>query len=146
MGQSGRKPDGRRAGAVRSCLRFFGIGFLVASVVTGIGYLPTIRWAGASGLGAMLLGCGVSFVAGCVGAIPIARALGGDRSQMASAVLVSTGARFLSVLVLVVPVTFSGWVDRTVFVVWVGISYLLMLLVDSWIALRALSKAARNGV
>jgi hypothetical protein len=63
---------------------------------------------------------------------------------MPMAILASTVVRFVTALFLVVPLTLSGWVDQTVFVLWVAISYLLMLLVDTGLAVRMLRRTQPN--
>ena len=74
--------------------------------------------------------------AGCVSAAVLAWCTTRLVSEAALAVLVSTALRFLTVLLLVIPVALSGRVDRTVFVVWVAVSYLPMLMLDTLVAVR----------
>jgi predicted LPLAT superfamily acyltransferase len=120
----------------------------MALAVTGslavVGYLPTVRFGGRDAVAAMAAGCGVSLLASFVGAVPVVRALAGDRTQLPMAVLASTAVRFLAVLALVVPLALSGWVERTVFVVWTGISYLVLLMADTWLAVRSMDGPPRN--
>lgn len=117
---------------------------LVVGLVAGIGYVSTSRLANGEGVAAMLAGCGVSFVASCLGSIPIALALAGPDSNRATAILASTALRFLTVLVLVVPLVFSGWLNQKVFVLWVAVSYLVLLLVDTALAVRLLGRESKN--
>jgi len=42
---------------------------------------------------------------------------------------------------LVVPLVLSGWFDRTVLVLFVAVSYLMMLLVDTLLAVRMIRRA-----
>lgn len=119
---------------------FVGIAFLVAGAIAGIGYVPTVRIAGDGAVLSMVVGCGITWVSSCVGAAPLAMAASGDSSQAASSILLSTGLRFLVVLLLVAPLALSGWLERNVMVFWVAISYLLMLLVDSAFAIRIMKR------
>ena len=59
-------------------------------------------------------------------------------------VLLAMAIRFLIVLPLTVVGVFSGWFDRVPFVLWVGISYLAMLSVDSFYAVRLVKAAAQD--
>ena len=120
---------------------FVGIGLATALVVVAIGYFPTVRLRGGEGAVALLVGCGVSWVASCIGALPTAAALSSRPKQAATAVLTSTMVRFVTAIVLVVPLVLSGWFDRTVLVLFVAVSYLMMLLVDTLLAVRIIRRA-----
>ena len=122
-----------------------GVGVLAAAALAGLGYFPTARVAGTEAVRSMLAGCGVSLVASLMGAIPLAWVWTGRVSHSASAILASVALRFLTMLLLVAPLVLSGWVDRIVFVVWAGISYLVMLIVDTLMAIRAIKKVAEAG-
>ncbi|MEK7730699.1 MAG: hypothetical protein AAB363_02470, partial [Planctomycetota bacterium] len=86
---------------------FVGIGLATALAVAAIGYFPTVRHAGGGGAAALLVGCGVSWIASCIGAMPTAAALAARPKQAATAVLASTMVRFVTALVLVVPLVLS---------------------------------------
>ncbi len=105
-------------------------------VLAGLGYWPTIRVAGDQAVWSMLIGCLVSWLSSCVGAIPLARGLSEGGPQPALAVLYSTAFRFVTVLLLVVPLVLGSGLDRTAFVVWVALSYLVLLLVDTVFVVR----------
>lgn len=113
-----------------------GVALAAVVIIGAIGYLPTFRLSGREGVAALAAGCGLSWLASCAGAVPLAMATARSTAQQANAVLVSTGVRFITVLALVAPAVFSGWFDRTVLVVWVVISYLLLLVVDTTLAIR----------
>lgn len=110
-------------------------------VLAAVGYLPTVRLGGETGATGMIYGICVSLVAGLVGAIPVARALSHSDTNVPIAVLLGTALRFLVVLMMVAALVFSGFVDRVAFVTWVGISYLLLLLVDTLASLAWLKSA-----
>ena len=120
---------------------FVGIGLATALSVAAIGYYPTERHGAGGGATAMLVGCGVSWIASCIGALPTAAALSSRPKQAATAVLASTMVRFVTALVLVVPLVLSGWFDRKVLVFFVAVSYLMMLLVDTLLAVRIIRRA-----
>lgn len=119
---------------------FVGVALGVAAAVTLFGYLPARRWLGDAALPAILAGCGASWLASCVGALPIASAMGGASRNAGTAILTSTAVRFVTVLVVVAPVALSGWVNRAGFVVFVGVSYVLTLLVDTMLAVRLMKR------
>ncbi len=123
---------------------FVATALLTATVVAALGYVPTVRLAGSDAAWPLVVGCGISWLASCAGAVPLALAATGKPSQAASSILVSTGVRFLTVILVVAPVVLSGWLERTVLVLWVGISYLLMLLVDSAFAIRVMNRAVES--
>lgn len=130
----------RRGRFARNYAKLVAVGLFVSAVIAGAGYFPTLKWAGADHIVAMITGCAVSWMASCFGAIPLARALSRPSADTATAILTSTMIRFIVVLALVAPLTLSGWFDRIVFVVWVAISYLLLLAVDTCYAVRLMKR------
>ncbi len=132
-----------RAGFLAAYMRFVALATVAGTVVAGLGYVPTVKMAGDAAIWSMMAGCGVSWAASCVGAIPLAL-VSSRGTDSATAVLASTGVRFLVVLLLVVPLVFSGWLTKNVFVFWVGVSYLLMLFVDTTFALRLVKPTNEN--
>jgi hypothetical protein len=125
---------------------FVGIGLATALVVAALGYFPTMRLTSGGGAAALAVGCGVSWIASCVGAVPMATALSLRPTQAATAVLTSTVVRFITAIVLVVPLVLSGWFDRTVFALFVAVSYLMMLLIDTLLAVRIIRQAKEHKV
>ena len=83
----------------------------------------------------------MSWIASCIGALPTAVALSSRPKQAATAVLASTMIRFVTAIVLVVPLVLSGWFDRTVLVLFVAVCYLMMLVVDTLLAVRFIRRA-----
>ncbi|MFQ5351194.1 MAG: hypothetical protein ACE5EG_12195 [Thermoanaerobaculia bacterium] len=112
--------------------------FLVALVgptgaLLAVGYLPTRSLAGEAALPAMLLACAVSFVGSAVGGLPIATAresgLEGLKRFTASMVL-----RLLVVAVLAGAVIWFLDPERRPFLLWLAISYLVLLVADTGFA------------
>lgn len=118
---------------------------LSAAAVAALGYYPTLRLAGPQASGAMLAGIAISLVAVCVGALPIGLAAQGDPTKRPQAILMATAVRFVVVLALTVSVVFSGWFDRAVFGLWVAISYLALLFVDTILAVRIMGCGQTGG-
>ena len=129
-------------------LRQLGLCVAVSSVtvllLVAVGYVPTTRAAGHDGMVAMLAGCGVSWVAGGAGSVVVAYAITGPVSNRALGVLASTGVRFAAVLLFVVPLVLSGLLDKKVFVLWVVLSYLVLLMVDTGLVVYLLDRRKKN--
>ena len=113
-------------------------------VLAAVGYLPTLRLGGAIGVTGMWYGIAVSLVAGLVGALPVSHAMSQTNANVPIAVLLGTALRFLVTLMLVASLVFSGLVDRVAFVTWVGVSYMVLLLVDTLVSLACV-KTAQQG-
>ncbi len=127
-------------------VKFVGLSLGCAAVTIAIGYIPTKNIAGVDGVYAMLAGVAISWISSCVGAIPVAYRLSSDQAgNAANAILTATMVRFMVVLMLVAAMVFSGIVDRNVLVLWVGISYLLMLAIDTLFAIAVMKRQSGNG-
>ena len=132
----------RRGRFARNYVKLVAAALLVTAIIAGTGYYPTMKLAGDDHISAMIAGCTMSWIASCAGAVPLARALSGPSSETATAILASTTIRFFVVLALVAPLTLSGWFDRVVFIVWVAISYLLLLAVDTCYVVRLMKRVS----
>lgn len=117
---------------------------VAALLLVAVGYVPTARAAGQDGIVAMLAGCGVSWAAGGAGSVWAAHAITGPASKRGIGVLASTGVRFGAVLLMVVPLVLSGLLVRNVFVLWVVVSYLVLLLVDTSLMVYLLGRQEKN--
>jgi len=122
--------------------------FILAGVSVGsvaailaLGFWPTAALAGPRGIDAMLAGCGVSLAASFAGAIPVAAAWTGKYAKPATAILASTAVRMLVAMFLALTLIVAGWFERTVLALWIGLSYLLMLAVDTLVALKLNKRA-----
>ena len=110
-----------------------------------LGYFPTVRLAGSATVMSMIAGVAVSLVASWAGAIPVAltrnrAATFGPSNMVMAAMLV----RFFVVLALALSIALSGKVDRAVFLIWVGISYMVLLAADTHYALRSSPSTPRK--
>ena len=92
----------------------------------------------------MLVGCGVSWLASCVGALTVASACAGGSGNASLALLASTVLRMFAALGLTAPLVLSGWFDNGVLVVWICVSYLLTLAVDTLVAVRMTKRVYEN--
>jgi hypothetical protein len=113
---------------------------LGTALVLGVaGYFPTKALAGAGRMAGLPVGIGVSLVASIGGSIALVVSLGGKPVNAPVAVMLGTAVRFMIVLGATAALLLSGWLDRVVFVVWVAISYMVMLLVDTIVAVRMMA-------
>lgn len=123
---------------------FAGAGVAVFGVVFGVGMLLTAQSGKGADPGTALLGCGISWLAGCVGAIPVAWALSKDAARVGMAILASTVLRFITVLALVAPAVLTRDSSRVALVCWVGVCYLAMLAVDTLLAISLMRRFSGN--
>jgi len=126
-----------------ACLmRLAGAALVPAMIVAGVGWV----WVG-DGAGlrlAVFAAVGSSFVASVAGAVPLALAISTEPKQAVNAALGSTAVRFLVILALAAPLLLGGWFPRNTFVAALAASYLMMLLVDSLMAVRMIRKHAET--
>lgn len=123
--------------------RFLGWVLGLAMGLAVLGWWPTRQWAGSAGLEAMLAALVVSVLASAVGGLPLTVANGdwtGLRlapHQVATAALAGIGLRLLVAAGLGFVVLSSGRFAATPLVLWLGLSYVALLVVDTIFALRA---------
>jgi hypothetical protein len=126
---------GARPGAAKEYLRFLAWTVAVAAGVALLGYLPTLRWGGPGAVRAMLAGCGVGVAASGLGGIPVLLFAG---TGGATGALAAMAARFASALLLGLAAVLSGWFERGPLLIWVAISYAVLLIVDTRFALQGM--------
>ena len=122
---------GRATEVGASWLKAAAVGLLVVAIAAAVGYVPTVRASGADGVSAMWVGCGIGLVSNWIGLIATAGSFRGDPARRPLAVLLGTAVRFLAVMVFTASAALSGLVPATPLVVWVAISYLTVLAVDT---------------
>jgi len=136
--------SGGEVSALQRYGRFVAWTVAACGVVLVVGYLPTRSLGGEEAISAMVAGCLISVFASLVGGIPVALArrdsLGGIQSILASFAL-----RFIVVLAAALAVALSGYFERGPLLVWVGISYLACLVVDTRYALAAVRRLTESG-
>lgn len=124
--------------------RLVTVSLACAVCLVGLGYFPTMRMTAGEGLTGMLLGIGSSLAASALGAVPVCLAMTQSRDKVPIAILLGTTVRFIVILSLVAVLALTGVVDRVTFIVWVVISYLLMLLVDTLMSVSSLKAGREN--
>ncbi len=120
----------RQRRPLRRFLGFLCLLILVTLSLALIGWPPTRRLAGEGALSAMLAGVGVSLIASVAGGLPILVAELRRGSAAIRDPLASLAVRLLLALAGAIYVLLLGTVAKTPFLIWVGISYLLLLPVD----------------
>jgi hypothetical protein len=122
-------------------LRFLAWTVALAVAIALLGYLPTKRWGGEGAVRAMLAGCGVGVVASALGGVPVllwSGAGGASGARGATGVLAAMAVRFAAALALALAGALSGMFERGPFLLWVAISYMALLTVDTRYALGSL--------
>jgi hypothetical protein len=117
-------------------LRFLAWTLGLAAIIALLGYLPTKRWGGEGAVRAMLAGCGVTVVASALGGVPVMLFSGAAAGTTGA--LAGMALRFGAALVLTLAAALSGEFERGPLLVWVGLSYMVLLVVDTRFALGSL--------
>lgn len=123
--------------AARLYLRLATLLLVTGGALVLLGWLPTRRLGGTAGLHSMLAGCGVSFLASMIGALPVIRSEEGYSAQTITIFMGSMLLRLAAAALFTFVAAIQGIFDLQALVLWVGISYLAFLPVDLYISLRA---------
>ena len=131
--------------AARRYLLFLAALAGITLALLAIGYLPTRSIGGEVALPAMLLGCAVSFVGSALGALPIATAGSGERAGVAGVeglkrITAAMALRLLLVAALAGGVLWLLSPSRRPFLLWLAISYLVLLVADTGFARATLRR------
>lgn len=116
------------------------VGFAVAA-----GYVATERTAGPEGVPAMLAGCAVGLLAHWCGLVALIATGFDDPSRTATATLTAMAVRFGAVLGLGLAAALSGLFEIGPLLIWVVISHLAALFVDTlWLVHAQRDRAETN--
>ncbi len=107
----------------------------LVACVSAAGYVPTVRFGGDGAVVGLLAGCGVSLFGSWVGSIPVFLALRAGRGAVEAA-LGSMALRFVLVGGGAVAIALAEVVPKEPFLIWVAISYVVLLVADVMLALR----------
>jgi|GEM_PF-639152 len=131
-----RRQGGRPSAShdsVRSYLKLLLLLTAAALFLVAVGLVPTRRFAGSEGYAAMFAGIAISWVACAVAVLPL---VGMDRAPTPHIRLtLSTGLRFFFVVTLTGSLLLSGWFAMAPLLIWVGISYFVLLMIDAGFAM-----------
>jgi hypothetical protein len=108
---------------------------VVAACLAGLGYVPTKRLAGDAGLAGMVAGCAASVLASLGAGLVAVQGVGADAAGRLKIVLASMLVRFGLALVLALAMVLSGYFERTPLLIWLAISYMALLVIDTWFLL-----------
>ncbi|HXO20719.1 MAG TPA: hypothetical protein VOA87_12450 [Thermoanaerobaculia bacterium] len=138
--------DQRRAAV--DYLRFLAWTAVLVTAIALLGWLPTRAWGGKGAVLAMAVGCGVGVLAAAAGGLPVALAAAGrgrekDRERFGAA-LQAMILRLVVALAAGVAATLSGKFARGPFLVWVAISYVALLAVDTRYTLGVLGRSSKR--
>jgi hypothetical protein len=112
-----------------------------------VGYLPTQRLAGPEGSLAMVLGCTIGALASAVGGLPLLLVQPNTPpSTTASYALAAMGVRFALALGLALAAAklFADWLVVKPLLLWVALSYIVLLGFDILFAMQALQISQRG--
>lgn len=126
----------------RRYLRLLALLAGLAAALAAVGYLPTARLAGEPGTGAMVAGIAASLLATALGGLPLLLSPASARDA-ATAPLLAMALRFLVVVVLAVALALSGLVPVAPTLLWLALSYLVLLTAEAAFTARA---AVQKGV
>ena len=108
-------------------LRFLGLAVGLVVALCAVGYLPTRRLVGETGVAAMAAGCGISLVAAALaGFLLTALAAQTPEARMQRGFLAMV-VRLAVVTVLGVAATLSGLFARAPLLFWMATAYLVLL-------------------
>jgi uncharacterized membrane protein len=125
----------------RAFLKFAGMNLGLAIVLVSLGYFPTLRMIGDQAIFSMFCGIAVTMLATLVGMVPVLMA-----SQMApqdrlQAIMMGMAIRLALLVLLSGSLVLSGVVIYRAMLIWVAVSFLFFLLVDT-LAMYSVLKAA----
>ena len=122
--------EAERSSSSRSYLRFVLLMTVVVAGLLALGWLPTRNLGGSEAISGMLLGCGLSWLAAVVGGLPQVAFGQREPRDRGIAALSSLAIRMGLTLMGALVVVLSGLAAPQAFLLWVGISYLSLLVVD----------------
>jgi hypothetical protein len=120
---------------VRGFVKFVLLALLVTGAVLLAGYLPTRRLGGPEAVPAMIAGAGVSLLAAAAGAVPLMARRSGHAGK--GRVVAATALRFAVALAGALVGTLAGGWERLPFLLWVVVSYGILLVAETAWLLRA---------
>lgn len=125
-------------------LRFLAWVLAVTAVVALLGILPTRRMAGDGALPALFAGCVIGVLASALGGVPIALSQGKPPAERVSSVLFAMLVRLAAVVALGSVAALSGRFAQNPLLLWIAISYVALLAVDTRYAVAGQGNNAKN--
>lgn len=119
-----------------SYLRFLGSVALWTAAAALLGAVPTRRWGGEGALAAMTAGCGISALGSALGGLRLARPSAAPTAAPARTIAAAT-VRLFTTLALGLAAALSGRFATAPLLLWLAVSYVLLLIPDTRYALEA---------
>lgn len=117
---------------MKTWLVMFGSTAATVAILLLIGYWPTRQLSGGDGLRDMFAACALTLLTSWASLLPLM--FRRPDTKFAMLVLVSMTVRFALVAVGALAMVLLGWVQRGPFLVWVALSYVLLLVPDTLLA------------
>ena len=111
----------------------------VTALIIAVGYVPTRHLGGPGAVPALIAGCLIGALGSALGGLVVALRRGGTPADRLNSVMSATLAmlaRLAAVFVLGAAAVLSGRMERTALLLWIAISYVALLVVDTMSALR----------
>lgn len=116
---------------------FLGLAVLVVVVLMGIGFVPTRRLAGESGLPAMLAGCLIGLASAALAGWPLAAGRESTPDARLKRALLAMCVRLGVIVALGAASTLSGRVATTPLLFWLATSYVALLPLEVKLAIAS---------
>ena len=125
-------------------LRFLAWVLAVTVAVALLGVLPTRRMAGDGALPALFAGCVIGVLASALGGVPIALSQGKPPAERLSSVLFAMLVRLAAAVALGSIAALSGRFPQNPLLLWIVISYVVLLIVDTLYAVGGQGNNAKT--
>ena len=135
----------RRSAAAARFVPTAGMMLAAGALLVAAGWIPTRNVAGADGVRAMVLACGVSTAVALLAGWVSVRRAGAGPAALATGILAGQALRLLLTLAAIGLVVFGHAAARRPFLLWTGVSYLALLAIESVMLLRAVRAQVRPG-
>jgi len=124
--------------------RFVGLAAGLTVLLAAVGWVPTRHVGGPGAVVAMIAGCGIGLVASLLAAVPIALGAGAPPMTRTSWALAAMLVRLFAALGLGVLAGLSGWFDKGPLLIWLAISYLALLGVETMFTVKLLGAPGKG--
>lgn len=126
--------------------RFAGLAAATVAAVCGLGAWPTVALAGGGALVAMGAAALLAFVGALLGYLPLTRrAAAASVEARAQAWMIGLGVRLFATMAVLLALWSASIPHRTAFLVWTGVLYAALLVLELVVVARSLSAADRPG-
>jgi hypothetical protein len=121
--------------AISRYARFLGLAVAIVAVLNGVGYVPTRRLAGNSGVAAMLAGCGIGLISAALAGLLLVAVAGDTADAKMKRSFLAMVARLAVVVGLGAAAVLSGVFATEPLLFWIGIAYMALLPIEVRLAI-----------